>query len=53
MQEFQRASGFPKAIGVIGATHIHINAPKQNPVDYINQKGFHSIQLQVFIICYF
>lgn len=48
MRGFERASGFPKTIGAIDGTHIRINAPKKNPVDYINRKGFHSIQLQVF-----
>lgn len=47
MRGFERASGFPKTIGAIDRTHIRINAPKQNPVDYINRKGFHSIQLQL------
>ncbi|CAH2084225.1 unnamed protein product [Euphydryas editha] len=47
MRGFERASGFPKTIGAIDGTHIRINAPKQNPVDYINRKGFHSIQLQL------
>ncbi|XP_046617656.1 putative nuclease HARBI1 [Neodiprion virginianus] len=47
MRGFERASGFPKTIGAIDGTHIRINAPKQNPVDYINRKGFHSVQLQL------
>ncbi|XP_047526405.1 putative nuclease HARBI1 [Pieris napi] len=47
MHGFERASGFPKVIGAIDGTHIRINGPKQNHADYINRKGFHSIQLQV------
>ncbi|XP_046611834.1 protein ANTAGONIST OF LIKE HETEROCHROMATIN PROTEIN 1-like isoform X4 [Neodiprion virginianus] len=50
MRGFERASGFPKTIGAIDGTHIRINAPKQNPVDYINRKGFHSVQLQVILL---
>ncbi|XP_048512464.1 putative nuclease HARBI1 [Athalia rosae] len=46
MRGFERSSGFPKTIGAIDETHIRINAPKQNPADYIDRKGFHSIQLQ-------
>ncbi|XP_032689043.1 uncharacterized protein LOC116852623 isoform X2 [Odontomachus brunneus] len=46
MHNFERASGFPKIIGAIDGTHIKIEAPKQNPTDYINRKGYHSIQLQ-------
>lgn len=47
MHGFERSSGFPKTIGAIDGTHIRINAPKENPADYINRKGFHSIQLQI------
>ncbi|CAF4944112.1 unnamed protein product [Pieris macdunnoughi] len=47
MHGFERASGFPKVIGAIDGTHIRINGPKQNHADYINRKGFHSIQLQI------
>lgn len=47
MRGFEEASGFPKTIGAIDGTHIRIDAPKKNPADYVNRKGFHSIQLQV------
>lgn len=47
MRKFEEASGFPKTIGAIDGTHIKIEAPKENAVDYINRKGYHSIQLQV------
>lgn len=47
MNGFEESSGFPKTIGAIDGTHIHIDAPKKNPADYVNRKGFHSIQLQV------
>lgn len=47
MRKFKEASGFPKVIGAIDGTHIKIEAPTENPVDYINRKGYHSIQLQV------
>lgn len=47
MQGFEAASGFPEVIGAIDSTHIRINALKENPADYINRKGYHSIQLQV------
>ncbi|KAJ0175613.1 hypothetical protein K1T71_008772 [Dendrolimus kikuchii] len=46
---FERTSGFPKIIGATDGTHIRINAPKLNPADYINRKGFHSIQLQLVV----
>ncbi|XP_071648622.1 putative nuclease HARBI1 [Temnothorax longispinosus] len=47
MQGFKESSGFPNTIGAIDGTHIRIDAPKENHVDYINRKGFHSIQLQL------
>ncbi|KAG5896232.1 hypothetical protein JTB14_009731 [Gonioctena quinquepunctata] len=47
MQGFEIASRFPKVIGAIDGTHIHIDSPKENAADYINRKGFHSIQLQL------
>ncbi|XP_018318359.1 putative nuclease HARBI1 [Mycetomoellerius zeteki] len=47
MQGFIESSSFPKTIGAIDGTHIRIDAPKENSVDYINHKGFHSIQLQL------
>ncbi|XP_018358625.1 PREDICTED: putative nuclease HARBI1 [Trachymyrmex cornetzi] len=46
MHKFEEASGFPNTIGAIDGTHIRIEAPKENAVDYINRKGYHSIQLQ-------
>ncbi|KMQ82753.1 nuclease harbi1, partial [Lasius niger] len=47
MRGFEEASGFPRTIGAIDGTHIRIDAPKENPADYVNRKGFHSIQLQL------
>ncbi|XP_011698424.1 PREDICTED: putative nuclease HARBI1 isoform X1 [Wasmannia auropunctata] len=49
MRGFEEVSGFPRTIGAIDGTHIRIDAPKENPADYVNRKGFHSIQLQ--LIC--
>lgn len=39
--------GFPKIIGAVDGTHIHITKPKEHDESYINRKGYHSIQLQV------
>lgn len=41
---------FPKVIGAINGTHIKIDAPKNDPECYVNRKGYHSIQLQVFFL---
>lgn len=40
---------FPKVIGAVDGTHIKIAAPKLHSNAYINRKGYHSIQLQVFL----
>lgn len=50
MRKFKENRRFPNVIGAIDGTHIRIEAPTQNAVDYINRKGYHSIQLQVFKI---
>lgn len=47
IRKFQEISGFPQTIEVIDGTHIRIEAPTENAADYINRKGYHSIQLQV------
>ncbi|XP_018404575.1 PREDICTED: putative nuclease HARBI1 [Cyphomyrmex costatus] len=47
INKFKENSKFPNTIGAIDGTHIQIVAPKENAVDYINRKGYHSIQLQV------
>lgn len=49
MHGFERTSMFPRTIGAVDGTHIQIDAPTENAVDYINRKGYHSIQLQVGI----
>ncbi|KMQ82932.1 nuclease harbi1 [Lasius niger] len=46
MHKFEE-NRFPNVIGAIDGTHIRIEAPTQNAMDYINRKGYHSIQLRV------
>ena len=41
-----RIGGFPCSIGCIDGTHVRIIAPSLNEADYINRKGFHSINVQ-------
>ena len=41
-----RVGGFPCAIGCIDGTHVRITAPHQNEPDYVNRKGYHSINVQ-------
>jgi len=41
-----RVGGFPCAIGCIDGTHVRIKAPSQNESDFVNRKGFHSVNVQ-------
>jgi len=45
-RKFRQLHGFPGVIGAIDGSHIAISAPKENPANYINRKGYHSIILQ-------
>ncbi|XP_018364042.1 PREDICTED: putative nuclease HARBI1 isoform X1 [Trachymyrmex cornetzi] len=45
-REFRQLHGFPGVIGAIDGSHITISAPTENPDNYINRKGYHSILLQ-------
>lgn len=44
--DFQRTIGLPDVIGALGGTHIKIKPPPNQPEQYNNRKGFHSLQLQ-------
>lgn len=41
--------GYPQCAGAIDGTHIPIIAPTDNPADYHNRKGWHSIILQAVV----
>ena len=41
--------GFPQCVGAIDGTHIPILAPKDNPLDYFNRKGYHSLLMQALV----
>ena len=45
-QSFFQVGGFPCAIGGIDGTHVRITAPQENEPDFVNRKGFHSINVQ-------
>ena len=47
IQKFEEQRGFPGVLGAINGSHIPIEAPIKDPEQYINRKGFHSLQLQV------
>ena len=43
---FFTKGGFPGVIGCVDGTHIKIQAPHENKNDFVNRKGFHSINEQ-------
>ena len=43
---FFQVSEFPCAIGGIDGPHVRITAPQENEPDFVNRKGFHSINVQ-------
>ena len=43
---FYEKGGFPGVVGCIDGTHVRIQAPYKNENDYVNRKGFHSINVQ-------
>ena len=49
MDGFLSKWGVPQCIGAIDSTHIPIIAPKDNPADYYNRKGYHSMVLQALV----
>ncbi|XP_061164358.1 putative nuclease HARBI1 [Saccostrea echinata] len=40
-------AGFPNVVGCVDGTQIKIKAPKDNEADFINRKGFHSLNVQM------
>ena len=45
-QGFFKISGFPSTIGCIDCTHVQIADPSENKNDFVNRKGYHSIDVQ-------
>ena len=45
-QAFFAKNGFPGVIGCIDCTHIRIQAPRINENDFVNRKGYHSLNVQ-------
>ncbi|XP_052778725.1 putative nuclease HARBI1 [Mya arenaria] len=46
-KEFYSIAGFPNVLGCIDLTHVRIRAPTHNEADFVNRKGFHSVNIQM------
>ena len=46
ISDFQAISGLPKVIGAVDGSHIPMIAPSVDEYAYVNQKQFHSINVQ-------
>ncbi|XP_068719492.1 putative nuclease HARBI1 [Montipora capricornis] len=44
--EFYLRGGFPCVIGCFDGTHVRLQAPSKHENNYVNRKGFHSINVQ-------
>ncbi|XP_071492455.1 uncharacterized protein [Diadema antillarum] len=46
LRGFEVYRGMPQCAGAIDGTQIHVTPPSEFQADYLNRKGFHSINLQ-------
>lgn len=46
-QDFAQMHGFPCVLGCIDGTHIGIQAPVEEEKNFVNRKGFHSLNVMV------
>ncbi|VDO36668.1 unnamed protein product [Heligmosomoides polygyrus] len=46
---FYRKYGIPGIVGIIDGTHVRIIAPADSEEDYVNRKGFHSLNVGVVV----
>jgi len=49
IRDFRRINSFPQVGGAIDGTHIPIVAPRDNPADYYNRKGWYSMVCQAVV----
>ena len=48
-QQFHSMAGFPNVIDCIDCTHVKVIALSRNEYEYVNRKGYHSVNVQ--LIC--
>ena len=41
--------GFPNVLGCVDGTFVRIIAPSENEPDFLNRKGFNSLNVQVSV----
>ena len=46
-EKLYQIAGFPDLLGCVDGTHIRIKRPKDNENDFVNRKGYHSINTQI------
>ena len=51
LESYKEKWGFPMCAGAMDGTHIPIMAPKENQIDYVNRKGYHSVVMQAVVDC--
>lgn len=44
---FQEKFNLPNILGCIDCTHVAIVTPTEHAVQYLNRKGYHSINVQI------
>ena len=51
IEGYEKTWGLPMCAGAIDGTHIPILAPSESHAEYVNRKGYHSIQMQAVVDC--
>ena len=49
VEGFLQSHGFPQCIGAVDGTHVPVTKPKENATDFINRKGFFSLNVQACV----